>query len=276
LLCFDLSSFLVNRNMIPKGFLHHRQLCYLLVLVSGLAWLAMSLWSIYIERFTTSYILFHPDSRPVEMFTSGLTGEPFTPDMFYSEKTIMDRLEKIALSKDTSTFTSSSHATNEEKIQCCTGSTKTRTNQVIILTTETLREGNLRAVPLQNRQEYARLHNYGTLFNFINYVPENRCRAWNKVLLLYASIYNYQRDYQACKESMPSWIWMLDYDVFIMNHKSSLQEHIFDVVKERRHSRGESMESLDLILTQDCLGINTGSFLIRVDSPWVLDFLRLW
>lgn len=208
---------------------------------------------------------YYPDASKIEFHLQPTLQylSKFNPDLTgtldYSPQSILARLKDSAAGK-------------EVQKESAVGN---REFEVMIVTSETLRDKEMRALPLQNRQAYAEKHRYSTYFNFHNYHPQYlRCLAWNKVLLLFQLVARFQTFSQSPQS--PQWIWMLDYDILIMNQTLSLQDRILSHVQELRRERGQSMETCHLIISQDCLGINTGSMLVRVNSPWVLDFLRLW
>lgn len=99
-----------------------------------------------------------------------------------------------------------------------------------------------------NKKEYAKRHGYD-LFLYHDTLDPKRHPAWSKILAIQRHLASY------------NWIFWLDADALIMNHKIKL-ESLVD-------------QNYDLIIASDHkFPCNSGSFLIK-NSPWSHDFLKL-
>ena len=88
-----------------------------------------------------------------------------------------------------------------------------------------------------------------------------------------------------------SYFWYLDLDGFIMNPRLTVEDHLMhrqtieenmirdhpvvppdSIIKTFTHLQGDDV---DLVLTQDKVGLSTGSFIVR-NSAWAKFFLETW
>ncbi|KAK4648666.1 alpha-1,6-mannosyltransferase [Podospora bellae-mahoneyi] len=117
--------------------------------------------------------------------------------------------------------------------------------------------------------------------------------SWEKVDFIRTALRKYPK---------AEWIWWLDLNTFIMEPSYSLQDHIFDNLHKHvyrdineynplnithpmtdeyldadsRSPVGDgNVNSVNLILPQDCSGFNLGSFFVR-RSPWTDRLLDVW
>ncbi|KAL2757498.1 glycosyltransferase family 34 protein [Sodiomyces alcalophilus JCM 7366] len=118
-------------------------------------------------------------------------------------------------------------------------------------------------------------------------------QGWEKVDLIRKTLRKYPK---------AEWVWWLDLNTLIMEPSYSLQSHIFDNLAEvvyrdvneynplnfthpftEKYLDSESRspvgdgkeESVSLLLTQDCMGFNLGSFFVR-RSAWLDRLLDMW
>ncbi|KAK0729367.1 galactosyl transferase GMA12/MNN10 family-domain-containing protein [Apiosordaria backusii] len=117
--------------------------------------------------------------------------------------------------------------------------------------------------------------------------------SWEKVDFIRTALRKYPK---------AEWIWWLDLNTFIMEPSYSLQDHIFNHLEKHvyrdineynplnithpltdeyldpasRSPEGDgNINSVNLILPQDCSGFNLGSFFVR-RSPWTDRLLDVW
>jgi hypothetical protein len=67
------------------------------------------------------------------------------------------------------------------------------------------------------------------------------------------------------------WFWLLDSDALIMNHRLDLFNHIIYPTLLRYPDPSK----IDIIIGEDCNGVNAGSFLVR-RSEWSKTFVKVW
>lgn len=146
---------------------------------------------------------------------------------------------------------------------------------------------------IQNRESYASryeniIHHYIDLEQYKDGPDSSTPTAWLKIPAIQDTFKNFPH---------VDWIWWLDIDALIMNKEISISRDILSrqVIEtclmwdhplrntdakfhgHRYHSRkdgGLKSQNLDLIITQDRMGINAGSFMIRRStfSNILLDF----
>lgn len=111
-----------------------------------------------------------------------------------------------------------------------------------------------------DKRGYAERHGY-QFFWWFGSLDRKRPPAWSKVLAILRIF-----------EEQPTirWVWAVDTDTIITNHSITLWSVIAKSLaltpQRRRHS-------IDLILSTDLHGMNTGSFFIR-HSEWSIAFLK--
>lgn len=119
---------------------------------------------------------------------------------------------------------------------------------------------------ISNKDMYARKHGYDMIWDF---KQSQYPKVWEKLNLIRDAV-------QASLSSEKSykWIWMLDYDTLITNPQVKLEE-IIERSLSLAESRGQSRDSIDIILAKDCEPINAGVMFFRV-SPYTLSFIDQW
>ncbi|KAI5781266.1 galactosyl transferase [Geopyxis carbonaria] len=147
---------------------------------------------------------------------------------------------------------------------------------------------------LQNRAHYAQLHNYTLHAADLALYPEYLTSPqWAKIAALHAAL-------TAAPPDDAEWIWMLDSDAIIMTpsvpiHRlltpAGMREHVIPNATVRfggwphhpEHRVRAALTapapinpaSIDLVISQDTNGLNTGSVLIR-RSAYMSAFVDLW
>lgn len=107
-----------------------------------------------------------------------------------------------------------------------------------------------RCLTMQSLKDYCNRHKYVLHYLTRSYC-ESRPPAWSKVQLLLDNLHAHD------------WLWWIDVDAKVTNPTVKLEEIIND-------------SGYDLLIAEDNLGINTGSFFIR-NCDWSRDFLqRVW
>jgi hypothetical protein len=93
---------------------------------------------------------------------------------------------------------------------------------------------------------------------YVNAAPlhPERNAAWHKFLLAKA----------AFEHSCPEYVWLLDSDAYIMNITQSIQQALPEVFALPPEERP------DVIVSEDCNDLNSGSFLLR-NTPWTRQHL---
>lgn len=173
-----------------------------------------------------------------------------------------------------------------------TGKSKLTGDKIVILTAADARNNKELQIVVQkareNRKEYAAYHGYTEYFvNLTKFTEAGRPSSWDKI--------------SAIKEAFDAnptadWVWMLDPGVLIMNPEVDLAKHILspEALKQRltyarplRNSESNFMNGLymnkgevdpaaiDVVISQDYFGINTGSFFLK-RSGFTSLLLDIW
>lgn len=137
---------------------------------------------------------------------------------------------------------------------------------------------------IKNKRKYSERHGYA--LSIKNLRSQKRYskmwrKSWQKVDLIKETMNQYPN---------AMWFWWLDINTIIMNTQISLEKHFLNnlnletyrTLENKNYSNfipklhfSEYNNQIDLILTEDCNGINLGSFLIR-RSEWSKMLLDLW
>ncbi|KAG2000819.1 hypothetical protein GB937_010801 [Aspergillus fischeri] len=104
--------------------------------------------------------------------------------------------------------------------------------------------------------DYAQLHGYDLHVDYESH--STRGTTWLKFDMIERLINTSQYD----------WIWWIDFDTLITNTTMSLA----DIISESLASSSVP-DMIDFIVTDDCNGLNDGSFIVR-SSPRSIDFLN--
>ncbi|KAF2277528.1 uncharacterized protein EI97DRAFT_449623 [Westerdykella ornata] len=99
---------------------------------------------------------------------------------------------------------------------------------------------------LKNKDHYCRRHNYTFIVDFEQHSPYG---VW---------WWKYNMVQRLAKTGEYDWIWWVDIDTLFTNTDIKVHEIIEDNLK-----RAPNPDDIDLLVTHDCNGLNTGSFLVR-------------
>ncbi|KAJ5991326.1 hypothetical protein N7522_011533 [Penicillium canescens] len=102
---------------------------------------------------------------------------------------------------------------------------------------------------LRNKDHYARLHGYDLFIDYESY--STRGTTWLKFDMVERVINAGQHD----------WIWYMDFDTLITNHSMSLTNLIYEYL-----AKAPMPDTIDFLVTDDCNGLNDGSFIVRSSS----------
>ncbi|KAK9343582.1 galactosyl transferase GMA12/MNN10 family-domain-containing protein [Lipomyces starkeyi] len=162
----------------------------------------------------------------------------------------------------------------------------------IVLLTATDGKGNNGAIQnliemvTENREEYCAYHGYAYQFiNISKYHVEGRPPVWAKIPAIREAFEN---------NIGAEWVWLLDTDSIIMTPQIDLAKHLLDpqAMETRitydspitltdgqpsglKVSRGIDVNKVDIIISQDEIGVNAGSILFR-RSDWTMSLLQKW
>ncbi|ODQ50758.1 acetate--CoA ligase [Saitoella complicata NRRL Y-17804] len=136
---------------------------------------------------------------------------------------------------------------------------------------------------LENRKEYARAHGYGFVWkNVGDYDLGGASNDWGKIPVLREAMLEYPE---------ATWFWYLDQDAIIMNPQIPITKHILESSRLNKlllrdqpivppdsiiHTpRNTPAKNMELLITQDHNGLNTGNFLIKRGdwAEYVLDVI---
>jgi len=109
---------------------------------------------------------------------------------------------------------------------------------------------------LKNKAHYAQRHGYDLIIDYESH--SSRGTTWLKFDMVSRLIKKEQYD----------WIWWMDFDTLITNTDIK----VADIISESLANVTKPNE-IDLLLTDDCNGLNDGSFIVR-SSPRSIDFLN--
>jgi hypothetical protein len=109
--------------------------------------------------------------------------------------------------------------------------------------------------------------------DYIKFMGGGKPGVWNKIPLMQRFMSRTLSLPNGAKQYEYSWIWMMDYDIIIMNEKLDLHTHVFEQAKKKREESGLPWDTVEYIIAKDCNGMNAGSFFIRV-SEWSIEFLK--
>ncbi|KAH8675699.1 galactosyl transferase GMA12/MNN10 family-domain-containing protein [Xylariales sp. PMI_506] len=158
------------------------------------------------------------------------------------------------------------------------------------------REWAIERDSVRNKRNYA--HRWGYDLEIVDMSTKKRYahewrESWEKVDAIRNSFRKYPK---------AEWVWWLDLNTFIMEPKYSLQSHLFDELEKHVYRDineynplnishpltqdyldadsqspvGDgNVDSVNLVLPQDCSGFNLGSFFIR-RSAWTDRLLDIW
>jgi hypothetical protein len=102
---------------------------------------------------------------------------------------------------------------------------------------------------LEDKHDYSLKHGYGMIAQTVA-LDQQREIAWSKIKLVQNHLFS--------SKTKHHWTWLVDLDTLIMNPNITL-EGIVD-------------PSYDIVISEDCNGLNTGSILFR-NSDWTRRFL---
>lgn len=142
-----------------------------------------------------------------------------------------------------------------------------RTPRIAIASTENRPNQDLLAH--RNHQHYAHKHGYTAILQSIDLVSP-RYGVWNKIPLAMDLLF--PKDASKAFD----WVWMLDYDAFIMNTELTIEAHVLNYAKKERLNQGKPWRTCDGIITIDFNNLNAGSFFLR-RSAWTKMYLeKVW
>ena len=103
-------------------------------------------------------------------------------------------------------------------------------------------------------------HSWNVYYHLFDHA---RHPVWSKVLVLLDLLQ---------KEHTADYIWLLDFDTIIFNYSVQLADLLLHAAAARDPRKDDS---IDIILSKDCNGINAGSILFR-NSAWTKVFAKKW
>ncbi|ENI01152.1 glycosyltransferase family 34 protein [Bipolaris maydis ATCC 48331] len=110
---------------------------------------------------------------------------------------------------------------------------------------------------LRNKDHYSRRHGYDLVIDY-----EQHSETGNPVYWKFDMIE------RLVKSAKYDWIWWLDFDTLITNTNVNVANIIDDELQNVEHA-----DNVDYIFTNDCNGLNLGSFLVRAHDR-SLEFIR--
>lgn len=103
-----------------------------------------------------------------------------------------------------------------------------------------------------SKKAYAAAHGYPLYI--VSEQLSHRLSAWDKMVAIKS----------AMKHSGADWVWCTDSDAYIMNQNTEIETVIDKTLAGRPHA--------SVIMSQDCNGLQSGSFLVR-NTPWLQQHL---
>jgi mannan polymerase II complex MNN10 subunit len=133
--------------------------------------------------------------------------------------------------------------------------TSQRHNRIAIVTFITDQKSYIH-LSLRNKDHYVKRHRYDLFVDYESHAE--RGTTWLKFDMIERLIQAKQHD----------WIWWMDFDTLITNTTMKLE----DVISETL-ANSTKPDNIDFLVTDDCNGLNDGSFIVR-SSPRSIEFLN--